>query len=153
MPYYPGLTPVSELRADATLPAAGAYTTPVELPCVGETAITFYIGYTRGGAGGSVGIVVDVSPYATDAGALGTLVWGRLSTKQFAVFAAGADTASGIQREGIITYTSTGATQEVFALTVEPLRTAERIRISVAEIGAVGTPGDCEIIAYQEREP
>jgi len=148
--YYPGVTPVSLLRADATLPAAGAYTTPVELVCIGESTITFYIGYTRGGAGGSVGIVIDVSPYGTDAAALDTLIWARTSVKSLAAAAVGADNASNIQREGIMTYTSTGAGQEVFAVTLEPLKTAERVRISLAEIGAVATPGDCEVVAYQE---
>ena len=145
------IEPVSVLRAAAILPADGAYDTPTELACVGQETITLYVRYLRGGVGGSVNLLIEVSPYSADANTLGTLVWSRLGVEQLAAFAAGADTVSGVQRKGAILYTAVGAGAEVFTYTLTLDRNVERIRVSVAEVGAVGTPGNCEIIAYQDR--
>ena len=151
MEFYPGVTPVTELRADAILLGAGAWdAAPTEMQCVGSNPITLYLGYIRGGAAGAVDLLVEVSPYSTDAGALGTVVWAYRGVEQVGAFAAGADTVSGLQRLGPITYTATGAGQENVVYSLEVEHTVERIRVSARESGNVGAPGTCEIIAFQD---
>ena len=145
------IEPVSVLRAAAALAGAGAYDVPEELACVGQKPITLYVRYLRGGVGGAVDLLIEVSPYSTDANTLGTLVWSYLAVEQLGAFAAGADNVSALQRKGPMTYTSTGAGAETFTYTLTLDRSVERIRVSVAESGAVGTPGNCEIVAYQDR--
>ena len=143
--------PVSVMRAAAILPAVGAYDTPDVLACVGQETVTLYVRYLRAGVGGAVDILIEASPYSADANTLGTLIWSYLAVEQLGAFAAGADNVSALQRKGPITYTSTGAAAETFTFTLTLDRNVERIRVSVAESGAVGTPGNCEIVAYQDR--
>ncbi len=134
------------LRASAVLEAAGAWDpAPVEVPCVGMEAITFYISYTRGGAAGAVDFQVEYSPYSADVA--GVEDWFTMSIYGAAAVGAGADTTSLLQRE-LITYTPTAALIENFVYGATGLKnTVERLRVRCRESGNAGAPGTAHIVA------
>jgi hypothetical protein len=130
------------VRVSAVLLGAGAYdATPLELCCPGFDFVTLFGTYTRAGAGGSVRMLLDFSAASTGA------VWYRKSLYGPAVVAAGADAASLEQRESLL-YTSTAVGAELFMFgPIELDGTVERLRVACAEVGAVATPGTCELLA------
>jgi hypothetical protein len=135
------------VRAIAALPGGGAYdAAPTPFSVASLSYVTLYFQYIRGGAGGSFGFRIDISPFSAD-----QLVfenWYRTALYQAGVLAAGADVASAIQREAITYQATAGAAIETFVYgPIEILGTVERIRIACAEIGAVATPGTCGIVA------
>lgn len=128
-------------RASAVLQAAGAYdTSPIPLPDNTFTELTFFIAYTRGGAGGAISYKVE---FSNDG-----FTW--YQTAQFSppAIAAGADSVFLTQRNEL-KYQATGATQERFT---SPTFTVvgQFARISAKESGAVGTPGTA-LIEYHIR--
>ena len=141
---------LQEARADAALPAAGAWdATPTALVCPGFDEVTFNFTYTRGGAGGAFDFQIETSPYSITANVpTGASEWVTEAIYAAGAVAAGADTTSFVQRE-LQSYTSQGAAAEDFSY--GPLKlgaTVERIRIRCRESGAVGTPGDLQVEAY-----
>jgi hypothetical protein len=138
------LPTVAVARVWAVLPAAGAYdAAPLVIPCAGFDWAMFYISYERGAAGGAVSMRIDVSPRSID---VALRNWFRASLYAAAVLAAGADAASGVQREGL-TYGSTAAGTESFAYgPVQLAGVVERLRVACAESGVVGSPGNAEIV-------
>lgn len=130
-------------RVSAALPAAGAYdATPLALQCPGFDFVTFYCSYTRGAAGGSVRVRLDVCPDQNAAPA-----WTQQSLYAAAAVVAGADASSLEQRETIL-YTSTGAAAELFVIGPVALKgTVERLRVACAEVGSVANPGTMAIDA------
>ena len=147
-----GVPSLQTARPAVALPDGGVYdAAPLEMVCAGAEYVTAYITYTRGGAGGSVRIRPEFSPYSADVA--GVEDWFPASVKQVGAFAAGVDTASGVQRENGVLYTATGAGAETF--TYGPIilgATAERMRIMCQEVGAVATPGTCHIICVFSAE-
>ena len=129
-------------RVSAVLLGAGAFdAAPLELACPGFDFVTFFVTYTRAGAGGSVRLRPEFSPVSAGA------VWHQKALYGPAVVAAGADAASLEQRESIL-YTSTAAGAETSVLGPFDLNgTVERLRVACAEVGAVATPGTCEVLA------
>lgn len=138
-----GVETLQTARAFAALPAAGAWdTTPTTLTIAGAQAVMLHLSYTRGGAGGAVDYQVQVSPYSIAALVpAGAAQWIAAAEYLAGTLAAGADTASNIQRE-YVTYEATGAAQEAWAF--GPIITSgqiERLRVVARESGAVATPG------------
>ena len=136
-------------RVSAALAGAGAWdATPIELEAAHANYISFYFTYTRGGAAGAFDYRIQVTPYSLDAGvAAGAQVWSRLSVLDAGAVVAGVDAASLVQRDQV-TYTTTGAAVEAFAIGPFELKgTIERIRIAARESGNVGTPGTLQIQA------
>ena len=85
-------------RAAAALPAAGAWdAAPLVVFTEDSDDVAIYLSYTRGGAGGSVRIRIEVSPYSLDMPVVQS--WYYPSVKSVGAFAAGADVASALQRE------------------------------------------------------
>jgi hypothetical protein len=65
---YPLASANPTVRADAALPAAGAWDAdPVEFNVWGYSTVTFYITYTRGAVGGEVDWIIESSPRSADA--------------------------------------------------------------------------------------
>jgi hypothetical protein len=147
-----GIPGLQTARAAAALPAAGVYdAAPTIMPCGGAEYVTLYVTYTRAGAGGSVRVRPEFSPYS--AVVAGVENWFPASVKQVGAFAAGADTVSGAQRENGVLYTSTGVGAETFAYGPIALEaTVERLRVMCQEVGAVATPGACHIVAVYGAE-
>jgi len=143
-PYYlQDLSP--EVRASAALAAAGAYdAAPTVIQTTGMDKLILYITYTRGAVGGAVTIRPEYSPRGADE--VGVENWFQQSIYEAGAVAAGADTASLIQRENF-TYQAVGATAENFIATIDLDGAVERVRVPCAESGVVGTPGECHIIA------
>lgn len=130
---------VQTARANAALPAAGAYdATPTVMHCAGFETCTLFIAYTRGGAGGDMQFRVEVSPDSAGA------VWHRGGIYAPGGVASGADTVSNLQREDV-EYGSTAAGAEAVVYGPFDLRGAARLRIPCRESGAVGTPGTAAI--------
>lgn len=137
---------IQEVRAAAALPAAGAFdATPLELYCPEMEAVTFYLTYTRGAAGGAVDFAPEVSPRTTNDAVLED--WYQTAIFAGGAVVPGADTTSTTQREAV-SYASTGAGAETFTYGPLALRsTVERIRVPCAESGVTGTPGTAQITA------
>ena len=148
MSLAPGLSPVNTFRAEAALPGAGAYdAAPTVVHTAGAEEILLYCAYDEaaGGAAGSVGVIVEASPYSVDHATL--LNWYRLSVVNVGAFAAGADVAEEVQREGAMDYEPTAATREGFILGAYGLKGAvARMRVSCAETGQVGFPGLMHVV-------
>ena len=142
---WPVTNPVT-IRASAALPAAGAYdATPLEVAVASIDWITFYIAYTRGGAGGDMRFRIQWSPYAATVAGVENWFTGGLFAA--GAVASGADSVSNLQREAI-EYGSTGAGAETVIYGPLEIRgTIERLRVAYAESGAVGTPGTTHIVA------
>lgn len=138
---------VQTARALAVLPAAGAWdAAPLVLQCPGFDYVTLYITYTRGGAGGSVELAVDVNDDAL-AGA-----WHQTTIYSPGTVAVNTDTSSNVQREGVL-YGATGAaTETVVYGPIHIGATIERLRILAREVGAVATPGTCYVEAHFASE-
>lgn len=135
----------AEIKAAATLPAAGAWDTPIEIACAGFDWVMFYFTYTRGAAGGAVDFQIQTSPYSADVA--GVEDWFPQSVYAAGAVAVNADTASNVQRD-IVTYGATAAAVETW--NYGPIfldGTVERLRIRTRESGVAGTPGDCHIVA------
>ena len=134
------------VRASAALSGGGVWdAAPTEFSVAGIGAITFYITYTRAGAGGAFDLQLRSSPYSADV--VGVQSWFAMSLYTSGVLAAGVDTQSRIQAE-YITYQATAAGAEVFVYgPVELMGTVERLRVRCRESGAVATPGTVHIVA------
>lgn len=134
---------IQTVRVSNILPAAGAYDpAPVAIQCPGFKRVTFYVTYTRGGAGGAVDFKVEAKRAPTS-----LTVWHQLAQYSSGALTAGTDTTSNVQREEV-RYQATGAAAERFVFGPIDLEgTVEQIRVSCQESGAVATPGTCEIIA------
>ena len=131
------------LRAFTALPAAGAYDTPVPTAIVGSVHATIFGEYTQGAPTGSVRLRIEVSPFSADQTAP-ALTWFPMTSFGQGVPAAGALTASIIEPE-VVTFDPVTANREGFIFDVAVPASAERIRVSVAELGVVGTPGSCAL--------
>lgn len=144
MPYQGTYQPLQTARAVAALPGAGAFdANPTELACIDFDFATLFFEYTRGAAGGAFDVRIEYSPYS-QAPASGE-EWFDASALAVGTVTPGADTTSTFQRERL-SYGSQGAAAET--VVIGPLefgRTIERMRISAAESGVVGTPGDLGI--------
>jgi len=141
-PYFlADLQPVA--RASAVLLGAGAWdVTPTVLTTAGMDYIRLVCTYTRGAAGGAFEMVIETSGESSGAG------WERATLYAAGVVAAGEDTTSTFQREGL-EYAATAAAAE--AVNFGPLAlngTVERLRIAAHETGVVGTPGTLEIKTF-----
>lgn len=136
-------------RAAAALPAAGAWTTPLEVavPYKGELAL--YCTYTRGALGGACDIQPEYSPRSVDAA--GVEDWFMQTEYSAAVLAAGVDSQSRLQRE-YFTYGSTAAGAENFVVKIDIDATVERVRVRARESGVVATPGNLAIYGYAYSE-
>ncbi len=143
----PELTvPVVAIRADIALPIlAEAPETTAWFSCSNFSWLTLYLTYTRGAGGGAVEFYLDWRHAPVTVGAaVGAY---QMTAESVGVVAAGADTASLVQRENV-TYTATGAAAESFAWgSVEIRGTAEDFRIVMRESGVTGTPGNFAINA------
>jgi hypothetical protein len=127
--------PQQTMRASAALPAAGAYdATPTVIECMGWTHMTLLCAYTRGAANGAVTFYLDFS-YG-----LAATTYYRMTCYAPGAVAAGADTASLLQRE-TLTYTSQAADIEYFTYDLEIPSNVKNIRLSARESGVAGTPG------------
>ncbi len=139
------------LRLPVALPDAGAFDADNIVFVSDHRFFNLYFGYLRGAALGAFSIIVEFSPFSDDidavAVAAGVQIWYQDIAFAVGGVAAGVETTSLIQQERM-SYTAEGATQENFMLQVIVNKGMERIRISVAETGVVGTPGDCQIISY-----
>jgi len=148
MPRTPGTIYLDEqvARAAAALGAAGIWdAAPTEVVCAGALSVTYYLTYTRGGAGGAVDSQIQTSPYSADRA--GVEDWFTQDIYAGAAVVPGADTTSTIQRE-LITYQAVAAAAEMYVLDPIDLGgTVERIRIRCRESGNVGLPGDVHIVA------
>ena len=140
------------LRALAALPAAGAWdAAPTEQNVAGASAVTLYLTYTRGAAGGAFDWQLWVSPYSLAANApAGAEEWTCESLQDLGAVVAGADTQNLVQRD-YQSYASQGAAVEAVAFGPIPLQGVERVRVRARESGVVGTPGTLQISA--ELEP
>jgi len=141
-PYFLGdLQPVA--RAVAALPAAGAWdAAPTVLITAGMDDIRLACTYTRGAPGGAFEMVIETNGESSGTG------WERATLYAAGVVAAGGDTTSTFQREGL-EYAATAAAAE--AVNFGPLAlngTVERLRIAARETGVVGTPGVLEIKTF-----
>lgn len=140
-----GVEPRQTLRARAALPAAGAFdATALEIDVQEFPRLTIFGDYERGGAGGSVDIAVQWSPYQ-DAEALaivaaGGIAWYPVMHVDANVLAPGTVEITDIQ-ERYIRYQPPTADQSALSFTVDIPSSAERFRCLCAESGAVGTPG------------
>lgn len=142
------LEPRNILRLPVALEAAGALSI-YPLFCSNHEYLNLYIGYLRQGAGGAYSLSVDYSAFSTDAEAVaaGVQTWFRDPAFVVGAVAAGTLTTSLVQQEEV-SYTSVGAAQENIMLQILVRKGMERIRISVAETGAIATPGILEITSY-----
>lgn len=131
----PALIPNNvRIRAAAALPPAGADWTSAWIPCRNFLWATFYIQYQRGGAAGAVTFHLEFR-IARYAGAY------PMSAYAVGVVAAGADTASIIQRE-VVTYTAVGAGAEAVIWGPIAMRAGvEDLRMVANETGNAGSPG------------
>ena len=141
-PYFlADLQPVA--RASAALLGAGALdATPTVLITAGMDHIRLVCTYTRGAAGGAFEMIIETSGESSGTG------WERATLYAAGVVAAGGDTTSTFQREGL-EYAATAAAAEV--VNFGPLTlagTVERLRIAARETGVVGTPGTLEIKTF-----
>lgn len=127
------------LRAEAALPAAGAWdATPLERTSPTFDSFTLFFKYTRGAAGGGFDFKVEFSLDGTD--------WYQSSILAPGLVAPGADITSEFQRE-LFTYTSQGAAAEFVAFGPIHINGAfDQIRVSARESGVVGTPGDLSVL-------
>lgn len=137
----PDLSPPRvRVRATAVLPAAPAVTTSAWFPCSGFHWLTLYLEYEQGAANGAVTFYLLFRPGELTPG----LAKGAYRMSAYAVggVAAGADTASLTQREGV-TYTSTAAGAEGFIFGPIAIRgTVEDFAVVMTESGVPGTPGE-----------
>jgi hypothetical protein len=134
--------PIVTLRADAALAAAGAWDSVVgniQVPTGGRKFLLVGFQYGRGAAGGSFrhrlraiitegGVDRDYQPPIVQAG----------------VFAAGGDVNSNLQREDYL-YATGAAADELYFLVYDVGRCSE-VYVDAQEVGAVGNPGDLEIL-------
>jgi len=126
------------IRASATLAGSGAYDTPTAILLKNFRNIQFFLTYTRAAAGGSMGIKIEYSPDGTN--------WFRKT----AMDAEAVTTATSLALETqtmTYLYKNESAAAQAFALPVLKVCTAQ-MRISVAEVGATGTPGTAVAIMY-----
>lgn len=147
---YPVITNPVAVRLTAALPAAGAWdANPIAISCAGLRYVTFYLEYTRGGAGGAVDVQLLYSPYAADVPLI--VSWFEQSHVAAGILAAGVDTQSRTQRE-YYTYQATAAGIESFVLgSLDLGHTVERLQMCARESGAVGTPGNLRVMAVFNR--
>lgn len=126
---------ISEIRETNTLEAAGAFDTPESVLCLEYDFFTLLIDYERGAAGGAVTWVTEFSLDGT--------VWYQSSIYDGGAVAINSDTESNVQREEV-TYGGTAAAQEFFVYgPIEIDQFAKYMRVSFAESGQVGNPGEC----------
>ena len=148
MPRTPGTIYLDEqvARAAAALGAAGIWdAAPTEVVCGSALSVTYYITYTRGGAGGAMDSQIQTSPYSVDRA--GVEDWFTQDVYAAGAVNPGADTASTIQRD-VVTYQAVAAAAEMYPLDPIDLGgTVERIRIRCLESGNVGAPGTAHIVA------
>ena len=153
MPTGVGVEALQEARANAALPAAGAWdATPPELVCAEADEVLLSFTYTRGAVGGAFDFQVQVSPYSVAALVpAGAQEWQPMSLYAAGGVVAGADSQSHVQRE-YMTYGATGAAAEAFVY--GPIRldgAVERLRVRAMESGVGGSPGTLQITAvFQE---
>jgi hypothetical protein len=136
------------LRADDTLPAAGAWETGAATNIWTATGVTLAFTYERGAAGGAFDWQIEVSLYSVAALVpAGASEWVTESIYSAGAVVLGADTQSDAQRD-YHTYKSTGAGDEDFSYELELPTPIERIRIRVREsaLGVQGSPGDLNVI-------
>jgi hypothetical protein len=129
------------LRVAAALAGASAWdAAPLEIPIAGFDWATFYVSYTRAGAGGAVDMRIQVrTPIAVQ--------WYRTTLLATGVLAAGADVQNRIQAD-FLTYASTAAgVERVVYGPVQLAQGPDLIRIACRESGAPATPGTVEILA------
>ena len=141
-------------RADALLPAAGAWdANPTEVPVIAFDQLSLYLAYDEDAAVAGNGVVdfyIEYSPYSADL--VGVENWFRMSLYAAGAMAAGTDITSNVQRE-IVSYDSVGATVETFGYGPLQLKqTVERIRIFARESGDVANPGTFQIIGVANSE-
>jgi hypothetical protein len=133
------------MRADDTLPAAGAWDTGEATNIWTATGVTLAFTYERGAAGGAFDWQIELSVYSV-AGLVpaGSSEWITEAAYRAGALAAGSDVVNFVQRD-YQTYTSTGAGDEDFSYILELPTPVERIRILVRESGATGNPGDLNV--------
>ena len=142
-PYNINMAPTVN-RVFAALPAAGAYDTPVESFIIGSVQATICGEYTEGVAGGSVRLNAEVSPYGDDVAAP-ALSWFPVTAYGQVAVVAGNLTASLLEPE-VWTFDPVTVAREGFILTFDIPASMARVRVAVAELGQVGTPGSCGLI-------
>jgi hypothetical protein len=126
---------IVDARDTDTLEAAGAFDVSESIPCLEYDYYTLLIDYERGAAGGAVTWKVEFSLDGTS--------WYQSSIYDGGAVAVNTDTSSNVQREEFI-YGATAAGQEFFPFgPVEIDQFAKWMRVSFAESGEVGSPGEC----------
>jgi len=140
--YMLNLAPIA-WRAFTALPAAGAYAVLDEQHIVGNVHATIFGEYTQGAPTGSVRLLFEFSPYSVDQTAP-ALSWFPMMAYGQGAPAAGALTVSILEPE-VVTFDPVTANREGFIFDFDVPSSVERIRVSVAELGVVGTPGSCAL--------
>ena len=135
-------------RADAVLPAAGAWdAAPTVIPCAGYGWVRFYFAYQRSAqeSAGSLTYQYEISPYYADLGE--KTDWITQTAYAPAPLTPCLDVCSEVQNEDV-TYCSLTTDVETFAS--PPIHLAgwvERIRIACRESGLLDAPGNAQVIA------
>lgn len=130
----------SLIRAEATLPAAGAFSVSDAIPCNTFKQVTFHFAYTRGAAGGALRYKVEFTNDKNFA------IWKQVCEFSPPTIVAGTDSVTSSQRTSF-QYTSTAVGREAFMSPTFNV-SGRFVRISVAESGAVGTPGIASVECY-----
>jgi hypothetical protein len=130
------------VRTAAALPAAGAFSSSDPIACNQYKQIAFQFNYTRGAAGGAVTYKIEFTNSLTPV----PIKWKQTAQFDPPAIVAGTDTTIPTQR-ALFKYQATGGTEEGFMSPVFNV-SGNFVRISVAESGAVGTPGTASVEIY-----
>lgn len=130
------------VRASSTLPAAGAFSSSDPIACNQYKQIAFHFNYTRGGAGGAITYFIEF----TNNVSLTPIKWKQTAQFDPPAIVAGSNVIIPTQK-ALFKYQATGATEEGFMSPVFNV-SGNFVRISVAESGAVGTPGTASVDIY-----
>ena len=130
------------IRAESTLPAAGAFDTSAPIACNSFKQITFHFTYIRGAAGGALTYKVEFTNSLTPSPGL----WKQVAEFSPPAIVAGTDSLIPTQRTAF-KYVSTAAGREGFMSPAFNV-SGNFVRISVAESGVVITPGEASVDIY-----
>jgi hypothetical protein len=130
------------VRTETALPAAGAFSASGPIACNTYKQIAFQFNYSRGAAGGALTYKVEFTNSLTPS----PILWKQTAQFDPPAIVAGTNTTIPTQRSQF-KYTSTAAGREGFMSPVFNV-SGNFVQISVAESGAVGTPGTASVEIY-----
>ena len=129
------LLPLAALFASQALPAAGAFVAESAAVPRGTKYVTFWVTYTRGGAGGAPVFRASSRPSSASS-------WARVPLVDKGSFAAATPNASeDFYQEDHNGPAPADGDPVTYDLTFELPANANAVQLEVAELGAVGTPG------------